>query len=84
MTPFANADSMMSPDDFDPYSSYFNLEQYFAVRNMTGLNRKEFAEWLDIPYRTMQDWELGTSQVPEYVLRLVAYKVLTEKERGNL
>jgi hypothetical protein len=32
----------------------------------------------------MQDWELGTSQVPEYVLRLVAYKVLMEKERGNL
>ena len=57
---------------------------FIAVRNMTGMNRKEFAEWLAIPYRTMQDWELGTSQVPEYVLRLVAYKVLMEKERGNL
>lgn len=57
---------------------------FVAVRNMTGMNRKEFAEWLAIPYRTMQDWELGTSQVPEYVLRLVAYKVLIEKERGNL
>jgi DNA-binding transcriptional regulator YiaG len=54
---------------------------FVAVRNMTGMNRKEFAEWLAIPYRTMQDWELGTSQVPEYVLRLVAYKVLMEKER---
>ena len=57
---------------------------FVAVRNMTGMNRKEFAEWLAIPYRTMQDWELGTSQVPEYVLRLVAYKVLMEKESGNL
>ena len=57
---------------------------FVAVRNMTGMNRKEFAEWLAIPYRTMRDWELGTSQVPEYVLRLVAYKVLMEKERGNL
>ena len=55
---------------------------FVAVRNMTGMNRKEFAEWLAIPYRTMQDWELGTSQVPEYVLRLVAYKVLMEKERA--
>ena len=36
---------------------------FVAVRNMTGMNRKEFAEWLAIPYRTMQDWELGTSQV---------------------
>ena len=57
---------------------------FVAVRNMTGMNRKEFAEWLAIPYRTMQNWELGTSQVPEYVLRLVAYKVLMEKERGHL
>ena len=33
-------------------------ESFVAVRNMTGMNRKEFAEWLAIPYRTMQDWEL--------------------------
>ena len=57
---------------------------FVMVRNMTGMNRKEFAEWLAIPYRTMQDWELGTSQVPEYVLKLVAYKVMMEKERGKL
>ena len=36
MTPFANADSTMSPDDFDPYSSYFNLEQYFKSFDVTG------------------------------------------------
>ena len=58
--------------------------QFTFVRNQTGMNRKEFALWLGIPYRTMQDWELGTSQVPEYVLRLVAYKVRMEKERGNI
>ena len=52
---------------------------FLMVRNTTGMNRKEFAEWLGIPYRTMQDWELGNSQVPEYVLRLVAYRVLMEK-----
>ena len=55
-----------------------------AVREQTKMNRKEFAEWLGIPYRTMQDWELGKSQVPEYVLRLVAYKVQAEKEKGRL
>ena len=57
---------------------------FIMVRNKTGMNRKEFAAWLGIPYRTMQDWELGNSQVPEYVLRLVAYKVMIEKERGNI
>ncbi|MCR5001285.1 MAG: hypothetical protein K6A71_05780 [Lachnospiraceae bacterium] len=35
---------------------------FTSVRKQTGMNRKEFAEWLGIPYRTMQDWELGTSQ----------------------
>ena len=57
---------------------------FVMVRNKTGMNRKEFAAWLGIPYRTMQDWELGNSQVPEYVLRLVAYKVMIEKERGTV
>ena len=57
---------------------------FVMVRNQTGMNRKDFAAWLGIPYRTMQDWERGVSQVPEYVLRLVAYKVLMEKERWNI
>ena len=48
------------------------------------MNKKEFAEYLGIPYRTLQDWELGNTLAPEYVLRLIAYKVQMEKERGNL
>lgn len=54
------------------------------IRSQTGMNKKEFAEYLGIPYRTLQDWELGNTQAPEYVLRLIAYKVQMEKERGNL
>lgn len=61
---------------------YANAFAY--IRNQTGMNKKEFAEYLGIPYRTLQDWELGNTQAPEYVLRLVAYKVMWEKERGNL
>lgn len=59
---------------------------FIAVREKSGMNRKEFAEWLGIPYRTMQDWERGVSQVPDYVLRLVAYKVKMEDylKRGIL
>ena len=53
------------------------------VREQTNMNRKEFAEWLGIPYRTMQDWERGVSEVPDYVLNLIAYKVKNEKEKGN-
>ena len=54
------------------------------IRSQTGMNKKDCAEYLGIPYRTLQDWELGNTQAPEYVLRLIAYKVQMEKERGNL
>lgn len=50
-------------------------EQLIEIRNKTGLNRKEFAEAFGIPYRTITDWELGTRVMPEYVLRLIAYRV---------
>ena len=47
------------------------------------MKRPEFAEWLGIPYRTLQDWELGNYKMPEYVLRLIAYKVKMEEMLKN-
>ena len=29
------------------------------IREQSGMNRKDFSDWLGIPYRTMQEWELG-------------------------
>ena len=51
------------------------------IRQESGMNRKNFAEWLGIPYRTMQEWELERRAMPEYVLRLIAYKVYNEKSK---
>lgn len=45
------------------------------LRESTGLNRKEFCEKFDIPYRTMTEWELGHRNAPPYVLRLLSYYV---------
>lgn len=50
-------------------------DQLIEIRNKTGLNRKEFAEAFGIPYRTITDWELGNRVMPDYVLRLIAYRV---------
>ena len=58
--------------------------QFKTIREQAGMNRKDFSDWLGITYRTMQEWELGRRQAPDYVLRLIAYKVKMEKERGNL
>ena len=54
-------------------------EQLIEIRKRTGLNRREFAEYFNIPYRTVQDWELGNRQMPEYLFRLIEYKIRMEK-----
>jgi len=53
-------------------------EQLIELRKSTGMNRKEFCEYFDIPYRTMTDWELGNRTMPDYLLRLMVYKVNME------
>lgn len=58
--------------------------KFIAIRKQTGMNKKEFAAWLGVPYRTMEDWELGATHVPEYLLKLVDYKVTNELAKGNL
>lgn len=62
-------------------------DRLVEIRKETGMNRREFAEYFEIPYRTLQDWELGNRQMPEYLLRLIAYKVkmesLQKKEEKN-
>ena len=53
--------------------------QLIEMRISTGMNRREFAEYFEIPYRTMQDWELGNRQMPEYLFHLMEYKVRIEQ-----
>lgn len=55
-----------------------NREQLIQLREETGMNRKEFCKYFDIPYRTMTDWELGHRTMPDYLLRLMTYKVKME------
>ena len=49
-----------------------------ALRESTGMNRKEFCEYFKIPYRTVTEWERGTRKMPDYVLRLLAYQIKME------
>lgn len=49
------------------------------LRESTGMTRKEFCEYFEIPYRTVQDWELGNRKMPDYLLRLMEYKIRVEQ-----
>lgn len=53
------------------------------LRKQTGMNRKEFCEYFDIPYRTVTEWERGNRNAPDYVLRLLAYYIRMEKMVKN-
>ena len=54
-------------------------EYLSEFRTDTGMTRREFCEYFEIPYRTLQDWELGNRKMPDYLLRLMAYKAKMEK-----
>lgn len=54
-------------------------QRLIELRMSTGMNRREFADYFEIPYRTVQQWELGDRKMPEYLLRLMAYKIRIEK-----
>ncbi len=49
------------------------------MRELSGMNRKEFCDYFDIPYRTVTEWERGNRNAPAYVLRLLEYYLRTEK-----
>ena len=52
-----------------------NQMKLIELRESTGMTRREFCEYFGIPYRTMQDWELGNRKMPDYLLRLMIYKI---------
>ncbi len=49
------------------------------LRMDMGMNRREFCEFYEIPYRTVSDWEAGKRKMPDYVFRLMEYKAGIEK-----
>lgn len=53
-----------------------NIKQ---MRQQTGLSQTAFAKYFNIPVRTVQDWEQGKRKPPEYLVKLMQYKL--EKEQ---
>ena len=49
------------------------------LRTDMGMNRKEFCDYYNIPYRTVTDWEAGKRKMPEYVLELMEFKADVEQ-----
>ena len=48
------------------------------LRQAAGMTQAAFAEYFDIPKRTIENWEGGQRQCPPYLFALIKYKL--EKE----
>lgn len=59
-------------------------ERIKEIREATGLKMTKFAEKYGIPYRTIQNWEGGVTEAPEYVLDLLAKVVATDQIRPHV
>ena len=54
-------------------------EDIKSLRERYNLTRKQFCEMFGIPYRTLQSWELGDRECPDYVFNLIKYRLQNEK-----
>lgn len=48
------------------------------LRRAANMSRPEFADYFKLPYRTLQNWELGLRECPDYLLELMIYKLQKE------
>ncbi len=53
------------------------------IRATTGMTQKEFAEYFNIPLKTLQKWEQGERTPPRYVTELIKYKINKEETNMN-
>lgn len=51
-----------------------------ALREKTGMSRREFCRYFDIPYRTVEDWEAKKSTCATYLYKLMEEKLKNDKK----
>ena len=54
------------------------------LRQQSGMTQKQFADYFGIPKRTVENWEAGVNQCPQYLLDLMEYKLEMENNDGLL
>lgn len=47
------------------------MNKFQKIRKEMGLTLKQVSDLYCIPYRTVQNWEYGINNPPEYVLKMI-------------
>lgn len=53
----------------------YQREVLKSLRKEINMSMKEFALFLDIPLRTFEAWELKSRVMPDYLLKLIIFKI---------
>lgn len=48
------------------------------LRTLAKMTQREFSEYLNIPFRTIQDWEYEKRIPPSYVVELIEFRLRAE------
>ena len=48
------------------------------MRAKSGMTQKAFSDYLNIPKRTIEDWENDRRKAPDYVVEIIEYKLTHE------
>lgn len=59
------------------------MKEIRKMREEAGMTKKMFSDFFGIPFRTLQDWEAGLRKPPDYVVRLLPYKLKAEWDYDN-
>ena len=54
------------------------------IRENLGITRQQIVKEIGVPYRTLQNWELGTKFPPKYVYNLMIIAIYKMGERNAI
>lgn len=52
--------------------------EFKELRQKSGMTQKAFSEYFEIPKRTIESWDGEQRKCPEYLLKLMEYKLIKE------
>ena len=52
--------------------------EFKELRKQSGMTQKEFSEYFGMSKRAVESWECGVRKCPEYLLKLMEYKLIKE------
>ena len=62
------------------FNAIYNCRGIRDIRALSGLSQAAFARAYGIPRRTVEEWERGSRSAPAYVMEMLLFAVLSDRE----